>query len=210
MKLYYFETPNSRKPCAVARYLRLPVEHLRVDLARREQRRPEFLAINPNGKVPVLVDGPTTLWEGHAIMVHLAVAARSDLWPRSAAEQVDVLRWLNWDTAHFSRHAGTMLFENHIKASLGLGATDPGAVENALKFFHQFAAVLDGYLASRRYLVGDRLTVADFGVASFLPQAREGRLPLQDYGNVQRWHERLMEIPAWANPYPDTTAAAVA
>ncbi|MBV9636289.1 MAG: glutathione S-transferase N-terminal domain-containing protein, partial [Methylobacteriaceae bacterium] len=57
MKLHYFETLNPRKACAVAQYLRVPVEFVRIDLGRGEHKTPEFLALNPNGKVPVLRDG---------------------------------------------------------------------------------------------------------------------------------------------------------
>ena len=72
MKLYYFETINPQKACAVARYLNSPVEFVRVDLAKGQHKSPDYLAINPNGKVPALVDGDTKLWESNAIMCHLA------------------------------------------------------------------------------------------------------------------------------------------
>lgn len=63
MKLYYFDVLNPRKVCALARYLNLPVEFVHVDLGKGEHKTPAFLAMNPNAKVPVLVDGNTTLWE---------------------------------------------------------------------------------------------------------------------------------------------------
>ena len=73
MKLFYSETLNPRKACAVAKYLGAPIEYIRIDLAKGENRTPAFLAMNPDGKVPVLQDGETTLWEANAIMCHLAV-----------------------------------------------------------------------------------------------------------------------------------------
>ena len=202
MKLYYFETPNSRKACAVARYLDSSAELVRVDLGKGENKTPEFLAINPNGKLPALTDGETRLWEGHAIMVHLAQKAGSDLWPKEPNKQVDVLRWLNWDTAHFSRHAGTLLFENVIKAMFSMGPADPAVVEEASGFFKQFAAVLDGELKGKKWLLGDQLTVADFGVAASLPDAAAAKLPLQGFGEIERWHNSLMDLPAWREAFP--------
>lgn len=202
MKLYYFETPNPRKPCAVATYLQSPVEFVRVDLTKGEQQSPAFLAVNPNGKVPALSDGEVRLWEGHTIMIYLAQKAGSDLWPRDPMKQIDILRWLNWDTAHFSRHGGTLLFENHIKGAFGLGAPDQAAIEEATGFFKRFAAVLDGHLEGRRYVLGDDLTVADFGLASMLPTAKEAKLPLGDFKEISRWHDGMMEIPAWRDPFP--------
>jgi len=68
MKLFYCEALNPRKACAVARYLDSPVEFVRVDIAKGEHKTPQFLAMNPNGKVPVLQDGARTLWESNAIM----------------------------------------------------------------------------------------------------------------------------------------------
>jgi glutathione S-transferase len=112
MKLYYFETSNPRKACAVARYLNSPVEFVRVDLMKGEHKSPDYLAVNPNGKVPALVDGNVRLWESTAIMIHLSNRAGSDLWPRDPARQADTVRWLVWDAAHFSRHASTLYFEN--------------------------------------------------------------------------------------------------
>ena len=74
MKLYYFETLNPRKACAVARYLGSPIEFVRIDLAKGENRTPDFLAINPDGKVPAFAHGDTRLWEADAIMGYLAKA----------------------------------------------------------------------------------------------------------------------------------------
>ena len=92
MKLYYAETLNPRKVCAVARYLNVPVEFARVDLSKGENRTAAFLALNPNGKVPVLEIAGRTLWEANAIMCYLARAAQSDLWPDDE-RQIDVIRW---------------------------------------------------------------------------------------------------------------------
>ncbi len=208
MKLYYAETMNPRKVCAVAKYLGSPVEYVRVDLSRGEQRTPAFLAENPNGKVPVLVDGDMHLWESTAIMAHLAVKAGSDLWPSDAASQVEVLRWLSWDIAHFSRHGSSLYFEHVIKPYLGLGEPNAAAVEEATNFFRRFAAVLDAHLEDRDYLVGDKLSIADFGVAVLLPWAEQAQLPVGEFAHIQRWHERMMALPAWRDPFPAPLSAA--
>ena len=201
MKLYYFETPNGRKPCAVAKYLNSPVEFERVDLAQGAQKAPDYLAINPNGRIPALVDGDTALWESQAIMCYLARKAGSDLWPNDD-RQVDIIRWFNWDTAHFSRHAGGLVWENVIKPNFGLGEPNPAAIKEATMLFRQFAGVLDAHLAARTYLVGDKLSLADFSVAAFLPYASPAQIPLNDFAHVKRWHDAMMEMPAWREPFP--------
>ena len=207
MKLYYAETMNPRKVCALARYLGSPVEFVRVDLFKGENRTPEFLLKNPNGKVPVLIDGDLVLWESTAIMVHLAVKAGSDLWPSEAADQVEVLRWLAWDLTHFSRHGATLYFEHVIKPLIGRGEPDPSAVQEASDFFRKFAGVLDAHLATRDFLVGGKLSVADFSVGVLLPWAGEIDLPIEDFPNVVRWHGRMMTLPGWREPFPAPLSA---
>src|SRR3546814_6049271 len=86
MKLYYDETMNPRKVCAVARYLDSPVDFIRVDLGKGQNKTPDFLALNPNAKVPVLQTGNDVLWESNAIMCRLAQIAGSDLWPTDARQ----------------------------------------------------------------------------------------------------------------------------
>lgn len=204
MKLYYEVTMNPRKACAVAKYLDSPVEYVRVNLGKGEQSSPDFLALNPNGKVPVLVDGELCLWESTAIMVHLAAKAGSDLWPAGPDRQTEVLRWLSWDLCHFSRHGGTLYFENHVKPNFRLGDPNPAAVREASTFYTRLAAVLDAHLADRAYLVGDRLSIADFSVSALLPWEKQAQLPIEGFENIALWRDRLMEIPAWRDPFPSS------
>ena len=207
MKLYWFDTVNPRKACAVAKYLQSPVEFVHVDLGRGAHRRPEYLALNPNGKVPTLVDGERTLWEANAIMCHLAARADSDLWPQDD-RQIEVIRWLSWDLAHFYRNGSSLYFEYIIKPRFGLGDLDPGEVKRATAEWRRLAAILDGHLHDRRWLVGHDITIADFAVASVLPYAERASIPLDEFPNVRRWHDRLNELDAWREPYPALPEAA--
>lgn len=207
MKLFYSETLNPRKACAVAKYLNSPVEYVYVDLAKLENRTPQFLGINPNGKVPVLQDGETTLWEANAIMCHLARVAGSDIWP-SDERQIDVMRWLSWNSEHFTRHAGTLYFQHLIKPFLGMGEPDAAVVAEAQKWVRQFGSVLNNHLHGRKYLVGDKLSVADFAVAITLPYAKDARIPIGEFPEIVRWHTQLTELPAWRDPFPGHHAEA--
>jgi glutathione S-transferase len=207
MKLYYAETTNPRKACVVAKHLNSPVEFVHVDLRKGENRTPEFLALNRNGKVPVLETGGGSLWESNAIMCYLARIAESDLWPNDD-RQIEVMRWLSWDSQHFTRHAGSLYFQHIIKPAFGMGGPDPAVVEEATGFVKRFAAVLNDHLSGRDYLVGNGLTVADFAVAITLPYAERARIPLAEFPEIGRWHGRLSELPAWVEPFPATRAAA--
>lgn len=201
MQLYWYDTVNPRKACAVAKYLQSPVDFVHVNLARGEHRTPGYLALNPNGKVPTLVDGARVLWESTAIMCHLAARSDSDLWPQDD-RQVEVMRWLSWDLAQFYRAGGTLYFEYLIKPRFGLGDMDPEAVKQATRDWRHLATILDTHLRDRRWLVGDSMSIADFAVAGFLPYAESAHIPLQEFPAIHRWHERLNELEAWRDPYP--------
>ena len=207
MKLYWYDTVNPRKACAVAKHLGSPVEYVRVDLGRGEHRTPEYLALNPNGKVPTLADGTRALWESTAIMCLLAARSDSDLWPQDD-RQTEVIRWLSWDLASFYRAGGTLYFEHIIKPRFGLGEPDPAAIRQANHEWRHLATILDAHLHDRRWLVGDALSIADFAVAAFLPYAAQARIPLADFPAVHCWHERLNELAAWRDPFPALAEAA--
>lgn len=207
MKLYYSDVLSPRKACAVAKHLKTPVEYVYLDLGRGEHLKPDYLAINPNGKVPTLTDGERTLWEANAIMCDLAERAGSDLWPHDR-RQIDIVRWFSWDTQHFTRHTGALYFEHIVKARFGMGGPDPMVVEEARGHFRRFAGVLSECLNGRRWLVGDVPTVADFAVAVALPYADRARIPLDEFPEVRRWHDRLNELEAWREPFPLMAAQA--
>ncbi|MDT3684637.1 MAG: glutathione S-transferase family protein [Pseudorhodoplanes sp.] len=208
MKLYYFDTLNPRKACTVARYLNSPVEFVHVNLGKGEHKSPQYLAVNPNGKVPALEDGDLKLWEANAIMCHLAGASDSDLWPKETERQVEVMRWLSWNSEHFTHHASALYFEYLIKPRFGLGTIDRAAVIEASGWVTKFGAVLDDHLNGPKFLLGDALTIADFAVAITLPYAKEAHIPLDGFPHIQRWHDRLNELPAWREPFPTTEAVA--
>lgn len=201
MKLYYYLTPNARKACAVAKHLGLNTEYKFVDLGKGEQRSPEFLAVNPNGRIPALVDDGKVVWEANAIMFYLARKAGSDMWPRDERE-VDIIRWLSWDQAHFTRYTNTLFFEGVVKPQIGMGEPNQDVLKEAVQNFRNNAPVLETHLAGKSWVVGNALTVADIALASHLPEAPLSGVPLAEFPNIERWHQRLSELPAWAEPFP--------
>jgi glutathione S-transferase len=201
MKLYYSDILSARRACAVARYLNAPIEYVYLDFAKREHQQPEYLAINPNGKVPTLVNGDRITWESDAVICQLSEDMNADLWPHDA-RQIEITRWFSWNQQHFSRACGSLYFENIVKERFRIGAPDPIEVQNALGEFRRWATVLSGHLADRTWLVGNSMTVADFSVAMALPYADEARLPLAEFPAVCRWHDRLNEIESWRDPFP--------
>lgn len=202
MKYYYNPaSSNCRKVDAVLAHTGLDHERCLVDLGQGAQRRPEFLAINPNGMVPALVDGDVKLWESNAIMGYVCSQAKSDLWPTSAA-RYDILRWMSWELAHFGPAANTVVFERMLKPNIGLGDPDEAKIADGLARFARFGGVLDAQLADRTWVTGDALTIADYAIAADLMYAEPAGLDLTPLPHVMRWRGCLSDLPAWKQTEP--------
>jgi glutathione S-transferase len=208
MKIYWIKAQAPRRVLALARHLGVAAEFIEVDLRAGGLKTPEYLALNPNGKAPTMVDGDVTLWESSAIMAYLCIKVGSDMWPaQRPAEQVEVVRWLSWNDSHWSRAVGPFYFEHVIKPRFRLGEPDPSEMTAALPELHKLAAVLEAHLATREFVACGRLTIADFQLASMACDWRRAQMPFEGYPAIVRWLDRLMEIPAWAEPWPTTTGA---
>jgi len=107
MKLYHFPSPNPQKVHFALLELGLECEIVPVDLTKGEHRKPEFLALNPYGRVPVVRDGDLTLWESHAILAYLGDKS-GKMWPTSAAGRADALRWLFFLSGHVTPPAADL------------------------------------------------------------------------------------------------------
>ena len=203
MKLYTNPlSSNCRKIIAVAEHLGLTLELQEIDFRKGEHKSPEFLAMNPNGKIPVLVDGARTLWESNAIMAYVCSKVdNTDLWPKSDA-RYSIMQWLFWEAQHLTPVTGGVVFEAVVKRLLDLGEPDAKKIEEGQAKFRDLARVLDGHLAKNRFLVGDKATLADFSNAAILAYAMPPALPINEFPQVQRWLADLHEIPAWKNTAP--------
>lgn len=199
MKLYYSTNLNPRVAVAVARHLNSPVEFIRVS-PRDPRQEDAFRVINPNTLVPVLVEGAKPLWETDAIACRLSMIVGSDFWP-TGDSLPETVKWLSWSKHHLTAAGDAYYFENIIKPKyLGL-PPDRRVIEGVEGDFHRYARVLDDILATRRWLIEDRLTYADFRAATIMPFAKDAKMPVEDYKNVLAWADRLNEVDAWRAPF---------
>ena len=208
MKLYAFPpSPNSWKVRAVAAQLGIPLELELVDLTK--PRTADYLALNPTGRAPTLVDGDFVLWESNAIMQYLASRAANSLWPNDARTRADIMRWQSWQLAHWSKEGcEPLIFQRLVKKILGLGAPDEAIVAKGTEAFNREARVLDAHLSKQPYLVGNAVTLADFAVAAPLVYSKEAELPVAPYPLLQDWFARVYALPAWRETAPQRPAAA--
>ena len=191
MKLHVFPpSPNARKCLLVNELLDLNIETVTVDLQAGDQRTDAFLALNPNGKMPVLeMDDGSTLWESNAIINWLASHANSDIWPKSD-QRYDIMRWQFWEGCHFAP-ACAKFIQKHF-----FGREDID-MDRATDEVTQFAGVLDGHLTGRDWLSGDAMTTADISVSAILCYREVCGMPVADFKNVAAWLERIEDLPAW-------------
>ena len=204
MKLYFHPlSGNSRRVLLVAAHLDVPLERIVVDLPKGEQRGAPHLKLNPNGRVPVLDDDGFVLWESRAIMQYLTEKTPGQtLLPTDAQGRADVSRWLFWCSAHMAPANTILVFENFVKAQTGRGPADPAEVARGEALVAQNAQLLDAHLKDRTWVAQDRLTLADFSLASSFALAGPARLPIADYANLRAWLGRVQELDAWKRTAP--------
>ena len=199
MKLFYSHNLNPRVAVAVARYLESPVEYVRVS-PRRPDQIDAFRAINPNALVPVLSGGAGTLWETDAIACRLSEIAGSDFW-RTGESLPEMIKWVSWSAYHLTRAADPLYFYRIVAPNFSTEQPDPAILQQALRDFRTHAAILESHLQGRQWIMGDRISYADFRVATPLPFAEGAGLPLQEFPNISLWHQRLWAIDAWRDPF---------
>ncbi len=194
MRLYDFPaSPNCQKVRAVLYELDLPFENVNVHLFKGETRTPAYLAKNPNGRAPLLVDGDFELWESNAILGYLASkGGPTQLLPTSARERADVERWLFWQVAHLGPAVGKVAFERLVKKLQGRSDVDQAQIDAGTAEFKTFAEVLEKSLGSKEYVAG-RLSIADFALVPIFGIAQVVGLSIDAYPAVKRWVGRMME-----------------
>jgi glutathione S-transferase len=210
MKLYGFPaSPNTWKVRALASYLKIPLDFEVVDLTKGGQRAPAYLALNPTGRTPTLVDGDFTLWESNAILQYVASKTKNSLWPDDARARADISRWQSWQLAHWGADAcAPLTFQRLVKKFLNLGPPDEAVTTKATEAFNNEAKILDEHLAKRKYLVGHALTIADFAVAAAMMYAKQAEMPVGPYPHLRAWFERVTALPCWGETAPQLPAAA--
>jgi glutathione S-transferase len=192
MTLYEFPPTRSIRARWVLQELGEEFEAVTVNLVAGDHRDPQFLKINPAGRVPVLVDGDLTITESVAIVLYLAERdAQSRFLPRDVALRSQVYRWLMFAATELeqplwriARHTALYPQEMRLPAELPIARQD----------FADMAAVLGKHMRDREFVVGDTVTAADFVMAYTLDWANEAQL-LGGFPNLKEYFERMYARP---------------
>lgn len=204
MKLYtHSPSPNCIKVTALAHYLQLPLELVELEPHAGACRSPEFLAKNPNGLLPTLEDDGYCLWESNAILVYLAQKAQAfDLLPTEPRQQAEFWRWMCWGMCHWAPALKPFMFEHIVQPLIHHRPADQEAIARAETAFHPLARILDDHLSGKQYLLGENLGLPDFSLGAYLVYSHLAHVPLEAYGHIAAWYERLAALPAWQKALP--------
>jgi len=192
-RLYdYLPSGNGYKVRLVLRQLGLPYELVELDIKRGETRTAEFLAKNPNGRIPLLeVPGKGYLSESHAILWYLAEGSR--LVPADPFERARMWQWMSFEQYNLEPNVGTVRFWigslHKSEAELGEKLVDKRRAG------HAALAVLERGLARRSFLVGDNYSLADIALYAYTHVAPEGGFSLDDYPAIRAWCARVAAQP---------------
>ena len=164
-----------------------------LDYQDRATRTPAFLAINPNGRIPALVDGDIVVWESMAITLYLARRAGGPLAPATLAEEAEVLRWTFWAMTECEKDALHVLFQ---RAVWPPKRRDEQSAVQAERRLAVPLRVLEQHLAGRDWIAADRFTVGDLNLASVLAWAQVSPTLMAGFPQVLAWLARCLERPA--------------
>ncbi len=198
MKLYNANlSPNAFRVRAVANELGIALDVVDVDMRKGENKTEAYLKLNPNGKVPVLVDGDFVLWESRAINAYLAsLKPESGLYPQDAKKRALIDQWTYWHAVHLSPTLQRIVFERFLKKLFNMGEPDETAIESQVKELGQLLPILDADLAGKEWVTGD-LSLADFAIASTFVYRKPGGIALDATPNVAAWMKRMEARPSW-------------
>jgi GST-like protein len=196
--LYYWPTPNGKKVTIFLEEIALPYNLIPLDIGRGDQFSPDFLKINPNHRMPAIVDHaplgggdrPISVFESGAILIYLGEKS-GRFWPSGLRAQVPVLEWLMWQVGGFGPAPGQvhhfLQVENEQDRRYGL--------DRFLQETRRLYGVLDKRLAAVEFVAG-ALSIADFAIVAWAWRHERHQVDLADYPNVRRWYDALMARPA--------------
>ena len=209
MKLYVvMGSGNCRKVQATINNLNISVDLEYLDLIDGDLATPEYFALNPNGKVPTLIDGDFTLWESNAIMQYLADKVPDNtLFSQEPHIRADIIRWQCWEQAHFNNALGSISLEAAIKPHLLKQEPDQSVIDAASESLKTFSNVLENHLKECDYVVGNNLTLADYSIISI--EGFKDMLPFDwsSYPRLNAYFDRVRNDPHWASTAPESLEA---
>ena len=184
---------NCYKVRLTAAHLGVPLERREYDIMKGETRTPEFLAnVNSNGRIPVLQDGERLISESNAVCFYLADG--SALIPSDRFGRADMLRWMFWEQYNHEPNIATIRFWLRYVGLDALSGVQREQIIIKRKSGNEALKLMDEHLATRRWFVGDSMTLADICLFAYTHVADEADFDLEAYPEIVHWMERIMTL----------------
>jgi glutathione S-transferase len=200
MSLVFYYAPMSTASITelVLEELGLPCEKVKIDLQQGGAKKPEFLKLNPNAKVPVLVHDGTPIWESAAITMYLGelFGVEKKLYPAPGPKRGEAMKWIVWTNVTLGDAVGRFT-RNTMSWGAPAEQQNAKAGEAARADIGHCLRILDDALVGKKFLVGD-YTLADAHLGSLLSWVRHMQIDFTPYANVNAWTERWTARPAVA------------
>ena len=194
MKLYGIPGSRALRSIWAAEEVGVDYELVKTDFTA-DNKKPDYLAINPNGRIPALVDGDLVLFESMAINLYLAKRYGGDLYPSDAAGEALTNQWTIWGMTELEPLLMQMVLH---KMVLPEDQRDPARVEAAEGDIQRPLAVLDTHLAKQDYLLGSGFGIADLNLAGTLAVASFASYDISAHANASRWLGACVARPSMA------------
>ena len=194
MQLYHFPSPNPQKVTFALKELGLDCEIVPVDLAKGEHRQPAFLALNPLGRVPVLVDGDLTLPELHAILAYLGEKT-GRLWPISAAGRAEALRWLFFLSQHIMPPAGEVALR--FRAKLFGRPVDEPTVKRGEEALPPVLTILEDHVARNKWMMDGEFGLVDCAYCPVLNVIEKSGFGFSEFPKVAAYLDACRARRTW-------------
>ena len=168
----------------------LKYEYIKIDLRAGDHQKPEFLKVNPIGKVPAIDDDGFKLFESNAIIKYLAVKNNSPLYPKDLKERAVVDQWIDFGSMHVGTALSKVIY-NRLFAPLRNIPVDENSLKEGLSFLERFLPAVDEQLAKNKYIAGNKLTLADLNLVALFDPCEIANIDLSKYKNIINWRNAL-------------------
>ena len=193
VKIYGPTASRAARALWIVHELGIPFEHVAMEM--KDLKGPDFLKVNPNGKVPAMVDGDFKLFESMAINLYLAAKYnKNGFLPASLEEQALCHQWSFWGMTEMEKPLLAVLMDMFMTAP---DKRNPATVAEAQKQLPRPLSVLNAALKGRDYLLGSTFTVADLNLASIMSWAKPIKFDFSPYPNAGAWLDRCLSRPAF-------------
>ena len=203
LKIYGSDLSSpSNKVRFTANALNLPYEYIKINLREGENRKKEFLALNPFAKIPVIDDNDFVLFESNAIIKYLASKKNTPLYPWDLQQKALIDQWIDFITMHIGVNLSKVMY-NRVFYKFRGDTVDERSITDGLKFLGQYFPTIDAQIYKNTFVVSKEFTLADIVLLATLDPAEVAEIDLSSYQNITRWRNELKKKDFYTKCYKE-------